>query len=391
MDLLHDLLNKDEIKAKKFLPIKLFDAVTEGYNIIPNFFISAQVDDELNYSRDNFSESQLGNGSNTHESYMFWERLFDRNSYFTLHYDVNFLYILKMYAQNKSYNKTLWKQEVRKKVRSGILKYLKDNFKFYQIMIKDKEIEEFVERHYRKIIGKVFAFEDILGKKVLLYAERASQSDGNGKSYSYDENSDAHIEGNLLVIPTRNKASIYRVESINLAEDSYKDTSNLYPKVAVVGYYKDKAHLDWILANGIYNMRTVQRGKAVPLNNAKIYASHIVLHNEEYGNYVFPIVGDTIYRIKKENLPIGEYIPGNNEYFIYEIDTQSEIDEYLNVLVNSQRFEDKLKLKKPITINIDRLKEMAKIVSIDKWQYEINEEDTFISLVAESETEYSSQ
>lgn len=391
MDLLHDLLDKDAIKAKKYLPIKLFDAVTEGYNIIPNFFISAQVDDELNYSRDNFSESQLGNGSNTHESYMFWERLFDRNSYFTLHYDVNFLYILKMYAQNKSYNKTLWKQEVRKKVRSGILKYLKDNFKFYQIMIKDKEIEEFVERHYRKIIGKVFAFEDILGKKVLLYAERASQSDGNGKSYSYDENSDAHIEGNLLVIPTRNKASIYRVESINLAEDSYKDTSNLYPEVAVVGYYKDKAHLDWILANGIYNMRTVQRGKAVPLNNAKIYASHIVLHNEEYGNYVFPIVGDTIYRIKKENLPIGEYIPGNNEYFIYEIDTQSEIDEYLNVLVNSQRFEDKLKLKKPITINIDRLKEMAKIVSIDKWQYEINEEDTFISLVAESETEYSSQ
>lgn len=109
----------------------------------------------------------------------------------------------------------------------------------------------------------------------------------------------------------------------------------------------------------------------------------MVLHNEEYGNYVFPIVGDTIYRIKKENLPIGEYIPGNNEYFIYEI------DEYLNVLVNSKRFEDKL--KKPITINFDRLKEMAKIVSIDKWQYKINEEDTFMSLVAENETEYSSK
>lgn len=70
-----------------------------------------------------------------------------------------------MYAQNKAYNKTLWKQEVRKKVRSGILKYLRDNFKFYQIMIQDKDIEDFVERHYRKITGKVFAFEDILGKR----------------------------------------------------------------------------------------------------------------------------------------------------------------------------------------------------------------------------------
>ena len=256
-------------------------------------------------------------------------------------------------------------------------------------MIQDKDIEDFVERHYRKIIGKVFAFEDILGKKVLLYAERATQSGGKGKSYSYDENSDSHIEGDLLVIPTRNKASIYRVESIVLAEDSYKDTSNLYPEVAVVGYYKDKAHLDWILANGIYNMRAVQRGKAVPLNNAKIYASHLVLHNEELGNYVFPIVGDTIYRVKKENLPVGEYIPGNNEYFVYEIDTQSEIDEYLETLVNSKRFEDKLKPKKPITINIDRLKELAKIVPIGNWQYKISEEETFLSLVAENETEYS--
>lgn len=391
MDLLHDLLDKDKDKAKKFLPIKLFDSVTEGYNIIPNFFISAQVDDELNYSKDNFSESQLGNGSNTHESYMFWERLFDRNSYFTLHYDVNFLYILKMYAQNKVYNKTLWKQKVRKKFRKGILNYLSVNFKFYQIMIQDSNIEDFVERHYRKIIGKVFAFEDIHGNKVLLYAERTSQSMGNGKSYSYDENSDSHIEGDLLVIPTRNKAAIYRVESIKLAEDSYKDTSNLYPEVAVVGYYKDKAHLDWILANGIYNMRAVQRGKAVPLNNAKIYASHLVLHNEELGNYVFPIVGDTICRVKKEYLPKGEYIPRNDEYFIYEIDTQSKIDEYLEVLVNSKRFKVKLKQKKPITIKINRLKEIAKTVTIDKWKSQINEEDIFLSLVAESDIEYESK
>ena len=159
--------------------------------------------------------------------------------------------------------------------------------------------------------------------------------------------------------------------------------------MAVVGYYKDKAHLDWILANGIYNMRAVQRGKAVTLNNAKIYASHLVLHNEELGNYVFPIVGDTIYRVKKENLPVGDYIPGNNEYFVYKIDTQSETDEYLETLVNSKRFEDKLKPKKPITINIDRLKELAKIVPIGNWQYKISEEETFLSLVAENETEYS--
>ena len=96
MDLLHDLLDKDTDKAQKYKDIPLFDEVTEGYNIIPNFFISALVDEDLNYDKQDFAPSNLGNGNNVHESYFFWERLFDRNSYFTLHYDVNFLYIMKI-------------------------------------------------------------------------------------------------------------------------------------------------------------------------------------------------------------------------------------------------------------------------------------------------------
>lgn len=117
MDLLHDLLDKDVDKAQKFKAVKLFDPLTEGYNIIPNFFISAQVDDELSYNRANFQQSTLKDGKQVHESFIFWERLFDRNTYFTLHYDVNFLFILKMYAQNKSHNKAVWREEIRDKFR----------------------------------------------------------------------------------------------------------------------------------------------------------------------------------------------------------------------------------------------------------------------------------
>ena len=136
MDLLHDLLEKDIDKAKKYKDIPLFDEVTEGYNVIPNFFISALVDEDLSYDKQDFAPSNLGDGNNVHESYFFWERLFDRNSYFTLHYDVNFLYILKMYARNKSYDKAIWKREVRKRFREGILKYLNGQFVFYQILVR---------------------------------------------------------------------------------------------------------------------------------------------------------------------------------------------------------------------------------------------------------------
>ena len=222
--ILHDLLEKDIDKAQKYKDIPLFDEVTEGYNVIPNFFISALVDNDLSYDKQDFAPSNLGNGNNVHESYFFWERLFDRNSYFTLHYDVNFLYILKMYARNKSYDKAIWKREVRKKFREGILKYLNDQFVFYQILIPEYSIDEFIERHYRKITGKVFSFEDTLKARVLVYAERRTQPDGNGKSYTYDETKDAHVdvEDNILVIPGKGKDQLYKVVNIKLGEDYYR-------------------------------------------------------------------------------------------------------------------------------------------------------------------------
>ena len=119
MDLLHDLLDTDKEKAERYKDIPLFDEITEGYNIIPNFFISGYVDEELNYDKANFERKT--NEGEIPDSFFFWERLFDRNTYFTLHYDLNFLFILKMYAQNKSYNKEVWKQKVRKAFREDIL------------------------------------------------------------------------------------------------------------------------------------------------------------------------------------------------------------------------------------------------------------------------------
>lgn len=223
MDLLHDLLSSEDERAQQYKEIPLFDSVTEGYNIIPNFFISALVNEELNYDKPDFGFSKLGNGGNAHESYFFWERLFDRNSFFTLHYDVNFLYVLKKYAQNKSFDKAQWKHEVREKFRSGILDYLNQQFVFYQVLLPDSSIEAFVDKHYRKVNGKVFSFCDMDQKRVLIYAERKTQSSGYGRSYTYSENSDAHVleDEHKLVIPYMENDSIYEVESIKLGESLY--------------------------------------------------------------------------------------------------------------------------------------------------------------------------
>ena len=66
MDLLHGLLEDNSANALQYKDIPLFDNITEGYNIIPNFFISSLVDKDLNYYKQGFGPSTLGSGNNAH-------------------------------------------------------------------------------------------------------------------------------------------------------------------------------------------------------------------------------------------------------------------------------------------------------------------------------------
>ena len=223
MDLLHGLLDDKSPNTQRYKGIPLFDETTEGYNIIPNFFISALVDEDLNYDKQDFRPSKLNNGTYANESFFFWERLFDRNSFFTLHYDVNFLYILKMYSRNKSFDKAKWKKEVRERFRKGILDYLNDQFNFYQILIPEASIDDFAEKYYRKISGKVFSFEEMSHGRVLLYAERKSQIEGHGESYTFNSSRDTHVDvtSKSLIIPGKEREEHIDVRCILLGVDYY--------------------------------------------------------------------------------------------------------------------------------------------------------------------------
>ena len=149
--------------------------------------------------------------------------MFDRDSLFTLHYDVNFLYILKLYAQNKSYSKNEWKLLVREKFRENILAYLNDHYNFYQVMIKGENIKGYVDRNFRKLVGKVFSFKDINNNDVLLYAERKGQNDHDSKAYKFDSAKHAYIDSidgkSWIAIPNEKK---YLVDKITLGYNDYK-------------------------------------------------------------------------------------------------------------------------------------------------------------------------
>lgn len=424
MDLLHDLLDinkREKEKADKYKEIPLFDEITEGYNIIPNFFISGLVDEELNYNKEDFNPSKLSNGKNVHDSYFFWERLFDRNSYFTLHYDVNFLYVLKMYARNKSYDKAQWKHEVRDKFRKGILEYLNNEFDFYQIMIPEYSIDDFVERHYRKITGKVFSFEDEQKDRLLIYAERKTQPKGNGKSYTYDETKDSHIIGKdvkFLVIPTKDGEQLYKVLNVTLGKDSYKSPNRrvYQPKVeytiskkpnneyellptsgdssifgasqieeyALVGYYKSQEQLNWIRTNGLYNIPAQRRSKNVKMSEAEMNANYLILHNENLGTHIRKIAPTSPYLLAKDELPQSDgYVPSHKFYMVYDLDLKVESNELLDILVKTQKFIDYANEKKPLAFKMSAIRKQAEIVPLRILRYSFEDEETFNNMVAE--------
>ena len=130
------------------------DELTEGYNIIPNFFISAKMDEKLSYA-DNISASDRK--ENTFLSRHFTNRLFDRDTLLVYHYDVNFLYVVSLYARENKFQKAQWKEKVRELFREKIQAALTEKYAFYAMRAKPGvDDKEYLETHFQQLLGKVY-------------------------------------------------------------------------------------------------------------------------------------------------------------------------------------------------------------------------------------------
>lgn len=136
--------------------VKLRDEVTEGYNIIPNFFISAKLNEQFDYADDGIEKTDRRN--NKHKNFQFKNRLFDRDTLLLFHYDVNFLFVLSLYARNNATQKAEWKEKIRQKFRREIQEWLQKDYDFYAIKAHpDVNSEEYIKKHFKQLLGKVYA------------------------------------------------------------------------------------------------------------------------------------------------------------------------------------------------------------------------------------------
>ncbi len=137
--------------------VRLRDDVTEGYNIIPNFFVSATIDsDSFDYSDDGIAKTDREN--NKHKQIQFKNRLFDRDTLLLFHYDVNFLYVVSLYARNNASQKAKWKRRVRELFRNEIQEWLQEDYDFYVMAArKGVNAREYIKSHFQDVLGKIFA------------------------------------------------------------------------------------------------------------------------------------------------------------------------------------------------------------------------------------------
>lgn len=147
----------------------LRDPVTEGYDVIPNFFISATVPEDLSYDEDSL-RLHVG-GRTEYRNIHFENRLFDRDTLILSHYDVNFLYVLKLYAQNDAALKSGWRGKVRGEFRRHIRGLLKSRFSFAAMMpydeVSNDEASRFLRDNFKAALGKVYApYPELDGRKV---------------------------------------------------------------------------------------------------------------------------------------------------------------------------------------------------------------------------------
>lgn len=159
--------------------VKLRDDVTEGYNIIPNFFISAKLNEHFDYSDDGIEKTDRKH--NKHKKMQFKNRLFDRDTLLLFHYDVNFLFVLSLYARNNAVQKAEWKEKVRNKFRKEIQEWLQKDYDFYAMRARPGvNGEEFIKHNFKEVVGKIYT--PFKGEKTYSLALDNKDPEGNNET-----------------------------------------------------------------------------------------------------------------------------------------------------------------------------------------------------------------
>lgn len=346
-----DLFNDGSL-AEQQNQVKLRDDVTEGYNITPNFFISAQ---QSTLKRED-SISLVDDKEATHRSRHFDNRLFDRDTFILIHYNVNFLFVVALYGRNNASEKSAWKEKVRSMFRTEIRKELSKHYKFYAMTAHaDVEAEHFLRENFQMLLGKVFTPFDDKEYYSLALDSREEFAEENEIVLSL-----LRQNFNIELCPMGTDPSTVVKKEARVAKpkvqhkfltthwlENYQDANIL------IGCYKSQEHLNWIQGLNdkktlIYNVR-LDKERAGALVRARILENKAVFvvlypYYEDYKNeYIVYRVHHTA-EMDEERMRKAMYPEPTGKYFCYVFDEEITLGELdIHKLISEKRIEKDFK------------------------------------------------
>ncbi len=368
------------------------DEDTEGYNITPNFFISGVVcrdkGEPFNFTDDNLTLSKNVFEPNMH----FRNRLFDRDTLILQRYNINFLFVLSLYARQKEKTKLAFRENAKKYFKNQILIYLEKEYAFYKIDLKNENKSDFIEENIFYLKGKIFSISDdvvlLAWKKIGENGELAvddfvtfenidsnkfPQTPEESKLMTIKPKTTKYHERKYVLLPwslqeRKTKETYKTIIPPNEYKYIYDDEEDSLPLVAepiphygydrtmLVGCYKSQEHLEWILQNNLYNVRLGNREGAVSQSGMVVSASKLLLYNydnpKEYQLFDLDSSNHIIANnelMKNKNYPD---LQPDNEYLLYVIAGESTNNPYFDIESLKKEYAPDLVKGAPFYVNI---------------------------------------
>ena len=160
------------------------DALTEGYAVIPNFFIGSETDPQLRWDVDGLDRDDIV-GEPFH-SMQFVNRLFDRDTLWVRQYNINFLYVLSSYASADDYIKGRFKEKAHRLFRQRTIDLLNRHYDFYILTPKDgKTLEEVMKGSVKwDLRGMVYRYSQTEDKLILAFEKPDYHNDDDNTKFS---------------------------------------------------------------------------------------------------------------------------------------------------------------------------------------------------------------
>ena len=330
LDLFHS--NKEEDRKKALL---YRDEETEGYDIVPNFFISAKIDDisSNGYNDSSITSIPTANGERFHVSCHFKNRLFDRDTILVAHYNVNFLFVLSLYAKNRKMEQQAWSDKVKAQFRKEIIDGLNKEFHFY-VMTPREHIDGHALLHerFKDVLGKVFQpYSD--SEQGQTYYSLALQK--STKEMSEKERKDLEMENERvkeLLVP------YFEILECDLGVDKRNELQTPAPDGVIYAKETDLALL--IVKENVQFVQALEKisetkkvGIALKMDGATLQlvegftkAKYLILHNKR-DKKAYKIMGNGPKLVPKDNMvPMVVTKQGEELYLVYEVNTEQEVN-----------------------------------------------------------------